>query len=143
MDKCKDKNCTLKDIKYDEYVIISGDDIDEKSSVDCIIFNLELMDGGYDIILCELTRGKKKLGKAKEKFLNSGTFVVDLMNKIDCDINNIHCLLLGKLKMNGKVISKNHLIERPNFINIPTFYRNDVQIRNGDCGYSINDLYEN
>lgn len=144
--KCKDKNCVLKDIKNDEYVIINGDDIkstSEEKSVDCIIFKLKHMKNGYDIILCELTKGNKPIKTSKSKFSDSGDLVVNLMNNIECNINNIHCLLLGNITDNGKKINEKGLIKRGNYVNIPTFYRNDIQIHRENCGYSINDLYGN
>ena len=131
--------CALKDIK-ENHIVINGDT--EEKSVDCIIFNSEPRKEGYDIILCELTAGKKKIKDAKEKFENSGKIAVDLMKKIERDINNVHCLLIGKLKSNGKTMNKK-VINRNISVKIEGFPRKDIFIRKEDCGYSISDLYRN
>lgn len=141
LDKCKEKGCFFKDIRKEDYVILDGDGLEKrngKSSVDCIVVGLKTnLDNKHDIILCELTSGSKDLKKVRQKFEDSGGLVVNIMESMGEEINNISCLLLGKIKDNGqKMICKNLM----NPISIREFGRNDIFIRKEDCGYSVNNF---
>ena len=141
LDKCAEKGCFFKDIKKEDYVILDGDGLEKRngrSSVDCIIIKLKTnLDNKYDIILCELTSGSKDLKKVRQKFEDSGSLVVNVMKNMGEEINNISCLLLGKIKDNGQRITYKNLL---NPVFIKGFKRNDIFIRKESCEYSINNF---
>ena len=138
--KCKEKNCSLKDIKRENYLIIDGDEFKKNSaekSVDCIIIKLKPnSEGKYRIILCELTSGKKLLSDAKEKFQSSGKLIIKALNELNESIYKIDCLLVGKIENNGKNIISKALIPSLRI----TGYEKPVHIQKENCGFSITEL---
>lgn len=139
LSKCKENTCSLKDIKQHEYVIIDGDqfkDNDEKS-VDCIIIDLnQNSEGKYRIILCELTNGKKPLSDCQDKFKSSGKVIVNTMDELDESIYKINCLLVGKIKQNGKTMAQKALTFH---LRIEGYVK-PVIVQFKQCGFSISDL---
>ena len=63
----------------------------------------------YRIILCELTAESKTLSDSHEKFKSSGKLIIETMNCLNESIYRIDCLLVGKLKQNGKGSGKKAL----------------------------------
>lgn len=141
LDKCREKGCFFKDIRKEDYIILDGDNLEKRngrSSVDCIIVGLKTnLDNKHNIILCELTSGSKDLKKVRQKFEDGRSLAVSIMGDMGEEINNISCLLLGKIKDNGQhLLSKNLM----NPISIRGFERNDIFIRKEECGYSVNNF---
>ena len=100
-----------------------------KQHFDCIIIKLKTnLDNKYDIILCELTSGSRDLKKVRQKFEDSGSLVVNVMKNMGEEINNISCLLLGKIKDNGQRITYKNLL---NPVFIKGFKRNDIYFNVG------------
>lgn len=140
LSKCKENNCSLKDIKKEDYLIVNGDQFKKNSnekSVDCIIIDLnQNLENKYRIILCELTAGKKPLSDCKNKFQSSGEYIVQTMNDIDESIYEIDCLMIGKIKENGRTMAQKALTSS---IRIKGYAR-PIYIKNKECGFSISNL---
>lgn len=138
--KCRERKCVLKDVSQKNYLIIDGDEFKEtpsEKSVDCIIVDLiPNSDGEYRVILCELTSGSKLLSDTQAKFKSSGKLIIDALNDIEVSICKIDCLLLGKIKRNGKNIASKAFTPS---LRIDGFKR-PVHIQNENCGFSINDI---
>ena len=143
LSKCKENRCSLKDIRQEDYLIIDGDQFKENNnekSVDCIIIDLnQNLENEYRVILCELTAGKKLLYDCKNKFQSSGELIVKTMNDFDESIFKIECLMLGKIKKNGRTMAQKALTSA---IKIEGHTR-PVYIKYKECGFSISDLNNN
>lgn len=140
LSRCREGACTLKDISRENYFIIDGDEIKNSAekSVDCIIINLKNdNENNYEIILCELTTGKKDLKDAILKFKASGKLIIEYLSQINKHVTKIKCLLLGDIKENGKVIDGKIL--NANQFMIEGFSKKNI-IQNESCGYSITKL---
>ena len=140
LSKCKENKCSLKDISQKDYLILDGDQLketDNEKSVDCIIIDLNCnTHGEYRIILCELSAGRKNISDSKEKFKSSGKLIIETMNEFKKSIYKIDCLLIGKLKQNGKSSGKKALTTP---IKIEGHFK-PAHIRLENCGFSIKRL---
>ena len=135
LSKCREKNCALVGLSKD-YFIINGDTIKKwgEKSVDCIIIDLRKNnDQKFKIILCELTSGNKNIRDARDKFKSSGKLIINYLNTIGEKIYRIDCLLLGKIKKNGKSIDNKKLMRKFRIEG----YNSSIIIQNEKCGYNI------
>ena len=141
LSRCSENKCNLKDVNKKRFIILDGDNLKERDgkSVDCIIIDLkENDDNKYRVILCELTSGNKTFDDAREKFQNSGAWIIKLMKHLDKHIFKIDCLLLGKIIKNGQVVPKRYL-SKP--IRINGYDNKNSVINQQNCGFSIKKLY--
>lgn len=122
-----------------EYLILNGDEIKtamnlhDVGSADCILINKNAIDGKYKIIICELSTNKP-FKKVKKQLSGSGEHIVNVFEESNLKIKDICCLFLGKY-------SDKTNIRKSRIVNIPNFFRNDVEIINKGCrDFDINDL---
>lgn len=134
-DDCNE-GCELKG-NFENCIILNGDNIkiclhlDEKS-VDRIVFAKKAVDNKLDVILCELSDGKKRYTDVVKKVKGSGEHIFKVLSDFDFKVNDFICIYLGKYKNPDRVIEK--------AFSIPGFHRNDIKIINGDCGDELSDL---
>ena len=121
-----------------DYLILNGDKIKtalklhDVGSADCILINKNDVGGKYKIIICELS-SNKPFKKVIKQLSGSGEHIVNVFKKNDLKIYDIR-LFLGKY-------SDRTNIRKSRTVNIPNFFRNDVQIINKGCnGFNISDL---
>ena len=140
LSKCRENKCSLRDINQKDYLIIDGDRLkenDDEKSVDCIIIDLnQNPQGKYRVILCELSAGRKTISDTQEKFKSSGKLIIETMNEFNETIFRIDCLLVGRLKHNGKNIGEKALTPP---IRIDGYVK-PAHIRLEKCGFSIKEL---
>ncbi len=148
--KCKENKCGLKGIKNDSFLILDGDEIEKSmkrsnanKSVDCIIINKKhFNDNSYEVILCELTKGKNKTSKElKEKFENSSMEIYQIFNKFNLKFRGIKCLFLGnKIKNNKRCYNEFNKPLNLRNVKINGVCPKDIIIQMEDCGFDINNL---
>lgn len=138
-DYCKEKGCKLQ-ISSDQYYILDGDLIEEykrssqlNKSVDCIIISKKPIDEKYEVILCELSSGKKSADVIIEKFKNSGNEISSTFKDNNLNIGNFQCYYLGDLK--NLKFSKKRLNKPLNIVGLTDRY--DILIKLRKCNYSI------
>jgi len=135
--ECKE-GCKLNG-DLSNYLILNGDEIKtalnlhDIGSADCILIDKNDIDGEYKIILCELSTNKPSK-KVKKQLSGSGEHIVEVFEKNNLKIKDICCLFLGKY-------SDKTSIRKSYTVNIPNFFRNDIQIINKGChNFDISDL---
>ena len=127
---CEDEGCELKG-DFKDYIILNGDNImtllkkDEKS-VDRILFLKKAPNKKVDVVLCELTRGKKKYSDVVEKTKKSGEYIISVLEELGFKVRNFKCIFIGEYKNTKRV--------KPIPFSIPSFHKNDISIRRVPCG---------
>ena len=123
------------------YTILDGDEIknsmkkDGINSVDCILLK-KTSNRKINIILCELCDGKKGYKLVRDKMKDSGEHICKVLSSEGIKISNVYCLYLGDYK-------KNDIKFKSNTFSITGYYRNDLRIINKNCGFSVNELFNN
>lgn len=122
-----------------DYLILNGDEIktamklQDVSSADCILIDKNVIEGKYKIIICELSTNKP-FKKVQKQLSDSGEHIVHVFEEEGLKIKDICCLFLGQY-------SDKTNIRKSRIVNIPNFFRNDVEIINRGChGFDITDL---
>lgn len=133
---CKNKGCELKG-NFEDYIILNGDNIKRclkinQKSVDRIIFTKKASNNKLDIILCELSGGKKRYTDVVKKVRYSGEYILKIFNEYGFKINDFVCIYLGNYK------NENRLLITP--FSIPGFHRNDIMINHARCGSDISEF---
>ena len=126
---CNDENCKLNG-NFNKYIILNGDNIKKllnkhEKSVDRIILK-EVSTKEVDVILCELTSGKKRYTSIVEKIKKSGEYILTVLKKLNFKVRDFKCIFVGKYK-NPKRI-------KPKPFSIPSFHKNNINIKKLDCG---------
>lgn len=121
------------------YLILNGDEIktalnlQDVGSADCILIDKNNVDGKYKIIICELSTNKPSK-KVIKQLSGSGEHIIKVFEENNLKIKDICCLFLGKY-------SDKTTIRKSRIVNIPNFFRNDVEIINRGCrNFDISNL---
>ncbi len=123
------------------FIILDGDEIknsmkkDGINSVDCILLKKN-SNRKINIVLCELCDGKKSFKLVRDKMKDSGEHICNVLVREGFKISNIYCLYLGHYK-------KNDVKFKSKTFSITGYHRNDIRIINRDCGFSLNELFNN
>ena len=137
MQKCEDEGCQLNG-DFRDYIILNYDNIvkilkKHEKSVDRIIFAKKVKGKKITVMLCELTKGKKTQQDVLEKTRKSGEYIIKVFEKYGFNVVNFDCIYLGKYK-NPKRIKKSKKFS------IPGCHRNDLKIRQFNCGTNISSI---
>lgn len=133
---CEDEGCKLNG-NFKDYIVLNGDNIqtllkrDEKS-VDRILFLKKAPNKKVDVILCELTRGKKKYTDVREKIKQSGKYIFTVLQELGFKVRDFKCIFVGNYK-NAKRV-------RPKPFSVPPFHKNNITIKQIECGSEFDEI---
>lgn len=141
INNCYENNCKLNNIPK-ECTILNGDKIEEclldlrKNSADRIIISKKFDGNVINILICELSSGKRKSELIRNKIQNSSQHIIDVFNPSQFEINNFRCCYIGKYeKYDGLIKSKTPITIKVNGIS-----KKIIHIQNHPCGFDFEKL---
>ena len=109
-DNCSENNCKLINTPRDS-IILDGDEIEKcfskirNNSADRVIISNE-NDNNLEIIICDLSSGRRKHDLIKNKFINTAKHIVEVFNKSKFKIANLKCCYIGKYEKNKYIFKR-------------------------------------
>ena len=134
-DNCEENGCKLTGIPQ-ESIILDGDNIERcfssqqlSNSADRIIIS-ETDDNNLDILVCELSRGKRSPQVIENKIINTSNQIVDIIKNSDFKINNFKCCYVGQYDNRYKKLMR----RKSPAINIDGINLKNIMIKRVNCG---------
>ena len=138
---CYENNCQLNNVPSDS-IILNGDEIEDclsdvrDNSADRIIISPDKDSRKIDVLVCELSSGRRKRKLIENKIKNSAQHIINVFNRSEFEISNFRCCFIGKYeKHKGLIKSKNPIGVKVNGIN-----KKMILIQNRPCGFSFDKL---
>ena len=106
--------------------------VDEKS-VDFIVFAKKIKNKKVEVVLCEVTTGRKTFDDVLQKIRSSGKYILKVFEELGYSVWNFDCIYLGNYKNESRLpICQG--------FTIPGFWRNDLTSYNYECGVNISQI---
>ena len=136
---CHENNCKLDNIPK-ECTILHGDKIEEclsdkrDNSADRILISEKFDGNNVNVLVCELSSGRRKRKLIENKIKNSSQHIINVLIRSPFEINRLRCCYLGKYQK-GLIKSKTPLIIKVNWNGIKS-----IPIQNHPCGFDFEKL---
>ena len=140
-DDCSENDCKLDNVPA-ESTILNGDKIEEclsdvrDNSADRIVISEKYDGNNVDILICELSHGRRKSRLIKNKIQNSSQHIINVINRSPFNIKKFRCCYIGKYeKFDGLIKSKAPITVKLNGID-----KKIIPIQNRPCGFDFEKL---